>query len=155
MGVVALTVAVGFGASAAPARSEWSASSVGGVFVVTYAPVPVSNVLSQLRVRFTTTGRAQPGWEYYVLLSVQRSKAKKQRCAPMAASWVPSMVRRVQHISGVAGRTYTVWLRAARPQGGRFCAGKATLEVGTAPRGHAGDRRRSLRRIPLTIVRRR
>jgi hypothetical protein len=64
------------------------------------------------------------------------------------------MVRRVQHISGVAGKTYTVWLRAARPLGGRFCAGPATLEVGTAPRGHAGDRRRSLRRIPLTIVRR-
>jgi hypothetical protein len=143
-------------AVAAPAMSAPAgpvAPSPGGVFVVTYAPTKLTSALSQIRVRFTTTGRAQSGWEYYVYLLIERPKSKKTRCANRAASWVPSMVRRVQHISGVAGKTYTVWLRAAKPLGGHFCPGRATLEVGTGPSGHEGSRRRPLRRVPLTIAR--
>jgi hypothetical protein len=63
------------------------------------------------------------------------------------------MVRRVQHISGVSGKTYTVWLRAAKPLGGHFCHGPAVLEIGTGPTGREGVRRRPLRRVPLTIAR--
>jgi len=123
------------------------------VFVVTYAPQKLSSRLAEVRVRLTTTGRAQSGWQYYAYLVVERPKSKKVRCAHRAASWVPGMVRRVPHISGVAGKTYTVWLRAAKSLGGHFCAGRGFLEIGTAPTGGEAHRRRSLRRIPLTIVR--
>jgi hypothetical protein len=153
VGIAALAVGAAFGASARSAPWEPTAPSTGGVFVVTYAPVPLTSALSQFRVRFTTTGRAQPGWEYYVLLTMKRPKVKKPRCAYRAASWVPSMVRRVQHISGVSGKTYTVWLRAAKSLGGHFCAGRAILDVGTGPTGHEGSRRRPLRQTPLTVVR--
>ena len=121
--------------------------------MVTYAPMTLTSALSQIRVRFTTTGRAQPGWEYYVYLAIRAPKSKKTRCAHKAASWIPSMVRRVQHISGVSGKTYTVWLRAAKPLGGHFCPGPAVLEIGTGPTGREGVRRRPLRRVPLTIAR--
>ena len=105
-----------------------------------------------MRVRFTTTGRAQPGWEYYVYLVIRQPKAKKLKCANTAASWVPSMVRRVQHISGIAGGNYTVWLRAAKSLGGHFCAGPAVLEIGAGPTGRDGQRRRPLRQLPLRIA---
>jgi len=106
-----------------------------------------------MRVRFTTTGRAQSGWEYYVYLTIERPKSKKTHCAYKAASWLPTMVRRVQHISGVAGKTYTVWLRAAKALGGHFCPGRGILEVGTGPTLREGSRRRALRRIPVTFAR--
>jgi hypothetical protein len=153
IGVAALLISAAFGASATSAPLGTATPSTGGVFVVTYSPLPLTSALSEVRVRFSTTGRAQPGWEYYVYLSMQRPKAKKPRCAHKAASWVPSMVRHVPHISGVSGGTYTVWLRAAKDLGGHFCAGQAVLEVGTGPAGHLGSRRRPLRRIPLTVIR--
>ena len=138
-------------AHAAPVRG--SSPAPGGVFVVTYAPVPLTSKLSEIRVRFTVTGRAQPGWVYYVYLVVPRPKSKKTRCAWVAASWNPKMVRRVPHISGVDGQTYTVWLRAAKSLGGHFCPGKGSLDIGTAPTGHEERRRRLLRRVPVTIRR--
>ena len=52
-----------------------------------------------------------------------------------------------------AGKTYTVWLRAASSLGGHFCAGRGVLDIGTAPVGNEAQRRRSLRRIPVTVVR--
>ncbi len=105
-----------------------------------------------MRVRFNTTGRAQPGWEYYVYLVIRQPKAKKLNCANRAASWVPGMVRRVQHISGVAEGNYTVWLRAAKSRGAHFCAGPAVLEIGTGPNGREGQRRRALRQLTLKIA---
>ena len=129
--------------------------SPGGVFIATYAPRNVTSKASQLRVRFSTTGRAQSGWEYYVYLQVpgrKPTKGSKARCAWVAASWVPGMVRRVQHISGVSGGNYTIWLRAAKKLGGHFCAGAAVLDIGTAPTGHASERRRLLRRLTLRIA---
>ncbi len=119
--------------------------------MVTYSPQRLTSAASQMRLRFTTTGRAQPGWEYYVYLRVERRTAKKPRCANRAASWVPGMVKRVRHISGVAGGTYTVWLRAAKSLGGHFCSGPSILDIGTAPTGHEGHRRRLLRRVTLRI----
>jgi len=151
--VIALgATVVGSGRSAVV---DLAAPSPGGVFVVTYAPQRVTSGDSRVRVGFTTTGRAQPGWEYYVYLRVEGRKPKgkkKARCAWRAASWIPSMVNRVRHISGTSGGSYTVWLRAARTLGGHFCAGHAILEVGTAPIGHQGERRRLLRQITLRIV---
>ena len=152
-GAVTLAVGAAVSGSAKPASVNLAAPSSGGVFVVTYAPQPLSSRLSEVRVRFTTTGRAQSGWQYYAYLAVERPKSKKLRCAHRAASWVPAMVRRVPHISGVAGKTYTVWLRAAKSLGGHFCAGRGVLEIGTAPTDREAQRRLSLRRIPLTIVR--
>jgi len=154
--LIAIAAAAVGGAFAGPAKSEpvgAARSSTGGVFVVTYAPKPTTSRDSLMRVRFTTTGRAQPGWEYYVYLTIRQPKAKKLHCANRAASWVPSMVRRVKHISGVAGGNYTVWLRAAKSLGGHFCAGPAVLEVGTGPTGREGSRRRPLRQIPLKVLR--
>src|SRR5262249_52339127 len=151
--VSVLVASAAVGVSARAASSAPDVASTGGVFVVTYAPVSVTNKMSELRVRFTTTGRAQPGWTYYVLLSIQRPKAKKPRCAFKAASWNPTEVRRVQYISGVPGQTYTVWLRAPKSLGGHFCAGAAVLDIGTAPAGHEESRRRLLRRVPLTVKR--
>jgi hypothetical protein len=152
-----VTIALGaaFVGSARSASVDLAAPSPGGVFVVTYAPQRVTSGDSLVRVSFTTTGRAQPGWEYYVYLLVEGRKPsgdKKARCAWRAASWIPSMVKRVQHISGTSGGSYAVWLRAARTLGGHFCAGQALLEVGTAPIGHQGDRRRLLRQVTLRIV---
>ena len=107
--VAVLSVAGAFASSAESTPLRATASSTGGVFVVTYAPQLVTSRDSLMRVRFTTTGRAQPGWEYYVRLVIRQPKAKKLKCATRAASWVPGMVRRVQHISGVPGGNYTVW----------------------------------------------
>jgi hypothetical protein len=152
-GVTALAIGAALSGSAKPASTKLAAPLTGGVFVVTYAPQALSSRLAEVRVRFTTTGRAQSGWQYYAYLVVERPKSKKLRCAHKAASWVPGMVRRVPHISGVAGKTYTVWLRAAKSLGGHFCAGRGVLEIGTAPTGREAHRRRPLRRIPLTIVR--
>ena len=155
---VMTALGVAFVGSARSAPVDLAAPSPGGVFVVTYAPQRVTSGDSRVRVTFTTTGRAQPGWEYYVYLLVEGRKPKgkkKARCAWRAASWIPSTVRRVQHISGTSGGSYTVWLRAARTLGGHFCAGHAVLEVGTAPIGHQGDRRRLLREVTLRIVPRR
>ena len=151
-GIIALTIAAAFAAPGESASLGTGTPATGGVFIVTYMPKPMTSGNSLMRVRFTTTGRAQPGWVYYVYLEVRRPRAKKLRCANRAASWVPSMVRRVQHISGVSGGSYTVWLRAAKSLGGHFCAGRAVLDVGTGPAGHEGQRRRPLRRMPLTIV---
>jgi hypothetical protein len=137
-------------AKSAPLRA--ATPETGGVFVVTYSPQPTTSRDSLMRVRFTTTGRAQPGWEYYVYLVIRQPKAKKLKCANQAASWAPSMVRRVQHISGIAGGNYTIWLRAAKALGGHFCAGKAVLEIGTGPNGLEGQRRRALRLLPVRIV---
>jgi hypothetical protein len=153
--LAAVSVVAVCGAFTGSARSEpvrLTTSSTGGVFVVTYAPKPVTSRDSLIRVRFTTTGRAQPGWEYYVYLLIRQPKAKKLKCANRAASWVPSMVRRVQHISGVAGGNYTIWLRAAKALGGHFCAGSAVLEIGTGPNAREGQRRHPLRQLPLRIV---
>jgi len=152
-----VTIALGaaFVGSARSAPVDLAAPSPGGVFVVTYAPQRVTSGDSQVRVSFTTTGRAQPGWEYYVYLLVEGREPKghkKARCAWRAASWIPSMVGAVRHISGTSGGSYTIWLRAARTLGGHFCAGHAVLEVGTAPIGHQGDRRRLLRQVTLRIV---
>jgi hypothetical protein len=151
-GVAVLAVGSAFVTSAESASLRAAASSTGGVFVVTYAPQPMTSRDSLMRVRFTTTGRAQPGWEYYVYLVIRQPRAKKLKCASRAASWVPSMVKRVQHISGVAGGSYTVWLRAAKSLGGHFCAGAAVLEIGTGPNGREGQRRRPLRQLPLKIA---
>ena len=154
-GMVAATAVLAAGplvSSAEPAPLPAAASSTGGVFVVTYAPQPMTSRDSSMRVRFTTTGRAQAGWEYYVYLVIRQPKAKKLKCANRAASWVPSMVRRVQHISGVAGGNYTIWLRAAKALGGHFCAGSAVLEIGTGPNAREGQRRRPLRQLPLRIL---
>jgi len=149
--VLAVGGALANSTKSAPLRA--TVSSTGGVFVVTYAPQPMTSRDSLMRVRFTTTGRAQPGWEYYVHLVIRQPKAKKLKCATRAASWVPSMVRRVQHISGVPGANYTVWLRAAKSLGGHFCAGHAVLEIGTGPNGLEGQRRRPLRQLALKIAR--
>jgi hypothetical protein len=153
-GVAALAFATAFVGSARSSPREPTAPMPGGVFVVTYAPQGVTSKDSRLRVSFTTTGRAQPGWEYYVYFVVEGRKPKgaKPRCAWRAASWIPGMVTRVQHISGVAGGSYIVTLRAAKSLGGHFCAGRAIIEVGTAPTGHQGDRRRLLRRLTLRVV---
>ena len=154
-GVSALAFATAFVGSARSTPRDAAASAAGGVFIVTYMPQRVTSKDSRLRVRFTTTGRAQPGWEYYVYFVVQGRRPKgaaKARCAWRAASWVPSMVKRVQHISGVSGGSYTVSLRAAKSLGGHFCAGRAVIEVGTAPTGHQGDRRRLLRSLTLKVA---
>jgi hypothetical protein len=150
--VTVLAVGGAFVGSAESVPLPAAASSTGGVFVVTYAPQPMTSRDSLMRVRFTTTGRAQPGWEYYVYLVIRQPKAKKLKCANRSASWVPSMVRRVQHISGVAGGNYTIWLRAAKSLGGHFCAGPAVLEIGTGPTGREGQRRRPLRQLSLRIA---
>jgi hypothetical protein len=150
--VVVLTVDAAFVSTAESAPLRAAVSSTGGVFVVTYEPQPMTSRDSLMRVKFATTGRAQPGWEYYVRLVIRQPKAKNLKCANRAASWVPSMVRRVQHISGVAGGNYTVWLRAAKSLGGHFCAGQAVLEIGTGPNGREGQRRRPLRQLPLRIA---
>jgi len=153
---VAVAVLLGglaLGTTARSAPSVPVAPSPGGVFVVTTAPTPLTSALSEIRVRFTVTGRAQSGWEYYVYLTLPRPKSKKTHCAHIAASWNPRMVRRVPHISGVEGNTYTVWLRAAKALGGHFCPGAGTLEIGTSPTGREESRRRALRRVPVTIRR--
>jgi hypothetical protein len=152
LAAVAVLAVGAFVSSAESAPLPIAASSTGGVFVVTYAPQPITSRDSLMRVRFTTTGRAQPGWEYYVYLVIRQPKAKKLKCANKAASWAPSMVRRVQHISGVAGGNYTIWLRAAKALGGHFCAGPAVLEIGTGPTGREGQRRRPLRQLPLRVA---
>ena len=152
-GVTALAFATAFVGGARSSPVDVAAPTAGGVFVVTYAPQKVTSKDSRLLVRFTTTGRAQPGWEYYVYFVVhghQPKGAAKPRCAWRAASWVPSMVKRVQRISGVG--SYTVSLRAAKSLGGHFCAGRAVIEVGTAPTGHQGDRRRLLRSLTLRVA---
>ena len=141
-----------FVGSAESASLAPTGPATGGVFVATYAPQPMTSREALMRVRFTTTGRAQAGWEYYVYLVIRQPRAKKLKCANKAASWVPSMVRRVQHISGVSGGNYTVWLRAATALGGHFCAGSAVLEIGVGPNGREGSRRRPLRQIPLKFV---
>jgi hypothetical protein len=152
-GVSALAFATAFVGSGRSGPLDVTAPSAGGVFVVTYAPQRVTSKDSRLAVSFTTTGRVQPGWEYYVYFVVQGKRSKgaaKSRCAWRAASWIPGMVERVQHISGVG--SFTVSLRAARSLGGHFCAGRAVIEVGTAPTGHQGDRRRLLRSVPLRVA---
>src|SRR5262245_47932928 len=129
--------------------------SPGGVFVVLYEPQEPTSRASQLRVKFSTTGRAQSGWEYYAYLLMRERKPRgdtKPRCAWKAASWNPSMVKRVQHIRGAPGPTYTVVLRAAKMFGGHFCAGPAVLEVGTGPTGHLGSRRLPLHQLTLRIA---
>jgi hypothetical protein len=148
----ALAAATVFVGSATSSPSEAVAPSPGGVFVVTYAPQPLTSALSQIRVRFTTTGQARLGWEYYVYLAL-KPRPKKTRCAHTAASWNPATARHVQHISGAPGKTYTVWLRAAKSLGGHFCPGRGILEIGTGPPGHEASRRRPLRLVPVTILR--
>lgn len=144
--------------SAESARSDdlaFSMPAPGGVFLVFYEPAKPTSKASKLRVKFSTTGRAQSGWEYYAYLLMQDRKPKgdaKARCAWKAASWNPSMVGRVQHIRGAPGPTYTVVLRAAKALGGHFCAGSAVLEVGTGPTGHLGDRRVPLHQVTVTIT---
>jgi len=150
--VSALAIGGAFVGSSKSAPLRGATPETGGVFVVTYTPQPVTSRDSLMRVRFTTTGRAQPGWEYYVYLVIRQPKATKLKCANRAASWVPSMVRRVQHISGVAGGNYAFSLRAAKVLGGHFCAGSAVLEIGTGPNGLEGQRRRALRLLPLKVV---
>ena len=153
-GIVALAVATALAGSAKPSAVTAGTPSTGGVFILTYAPRPVHSGLSQMRVQFTTSGRAQSGWEYYVHFVIERhTRPRKPSCANRAASWVPSMVRRVQHISGVAGKTYVVWLRAAKSLGGHFCSGPAVLEVGTGPSGREGNRRLPLRQVMLRVLR--
>jgi len=156
---LALATASVLGAfSAEPARSDdlgVSMPAPGGVFIVLSEPQKLTSRASQLRVRFSTTGRAQSGWEYYVYMLMQERKPKgeaKARCAWKAASWNPSMVEHIQHIRGVPGPTYTVVLRAAKMLGGHFCSGPAVLQVGTGPTGHLGDRRRPLHQLRLTIA---
>ena len=139
--------------SAKSAPLRMATPETGGVFVATYAPERMTSRDSFMRVSFATTGRAQSGWEYYAYLVIRQPRAKKLKCANKAASWVPSMVRRVRHISGVSGGNYTMSLRAAKALGGHFCSGPAVLEIGVGPNGREGSRRRPLRQMPLKIFR--
>ena len=75
-GVSALAFATTFVGSARSTPRDVATAAAGGVFIVTYMPQRVTSRTSGLRVGFTTTGRAQPGWQYYVYFFVHLRKPK-------------------------------------------------------------------------------
>lgn len=105
-----------------------------GVSSVSYSPKPLYNDLSYIRVRFTTTGRARPGWGYGVDLE---TKGPAGGCAYVAASNTPLLGGSRRVITGAPGTTYTVTLWA-EVGGGFWCAGPAELWVGTRTLKHPG-----------------
>jgi hypothetical protein len=121
---------------------------VEGVSSLSYSPKPLHNDLRSFEVRFTTRGPAQEGLEYYAGIVID-SLAGERGCSFLEVA-PPEGSR--QHVEGAPGRTYTVVMRA--DAGGRFCAGRATLAVGTA-RPSDGRGGRQYRKVTFRILRRR
>ena len=58
----------------------------------------------------------------------------------------------LEQILEAHGRTRSARVVVLTGSGGHFCAGAAVLDIGTAPTGHASERRRLLRRLTLRIA---
>ena len=102
--MTALLATVGIHASAGT-----SAASKEGVWrSPSYAPKPFHTNDARMRVRFTTTGRARPGFEYFVVYSIYGPDSVSDKCASLGFSDEKKHVVRKQTILGAAGRTYTV-----------------------------------------------
>jgi hypothetical protein len=140
-------VATALGVTSATARD--SASSVAGVSSLTYAPKPFYDDLSRMRVRFTTTGTARPGSYYSLSLLISGPDAgPNARCLNLAVSGDRLFdTRPSRRIRGAPGRTYTVWLTAARGYSTEpyFCHGRAELTVSAG--------KRDLRTLKFRILR--
>ena len=107
-----------------------------GVSALSYSPKPFSKDMTEMRVRFTTTGPAGPGRRYQAWLWTGLDKGDDERCYPEYESF--------EVIRGKPGGTYEVTL-APDDEYGPMCAGHAQLVVwteeieGRSPPRHAKD----------------
>ena len=122
-------IVTGLCTSVADAPSALARPVAEGVSSLEYAPKPVYDDFSKLRVRFTTTGQARPGYEYYVSLGIDGPDARGSDCAWVAYSSLEGQSSRRGHIVGAPGKTITLWLLAEPLMGGYFCHGRAELSV--------------------------
>lgn len=123
---------------------------VEGVSSLSYSPKPFYNDLSYMKVRLTTVGRAALGREYVVTLISGGKHAGE--CASAAVSDEPRLGGSRKRITGSAGGTYTVWLRAIELDGGFFCAGPAYLIIDTE-QINSTKGARVLRKLTFRILR--
>jgi hypothetical protein len=135
--VAAIAVSVVYcGLMSGSALSRDARVSAEGVSSLSYAPKPFYDDLSGMRVRFTTTGRARPGWQYVVSLIILGPDAQPEnRCTSVLISSLPTDVIRPFHrVLGGTGKTNTVVFRADTfaPLSNYFCHGRATVRVYTA-----------------------
>ena len=101
-----------------------------------------------MRVRFTTTGRARPGFKYEVDLLMSGPDANGLDCAYGAFS------RQRDSTVGAPGQTYTVWLVAPSWMGGYFCHGRAELSVDSVSVQHRSSKTsRTVRTISFRMLR--
>jgi hypothetical protein len=133
--VIALLATVGLSGAGTSAISKEGVSSS------SYAPKPFYNDITRLRIRFTTTGRARPGFEYLAIYSIHGPGSLSEKCASFGLSDEKNDVVREQTILGAAGRSYTVIFKPARfssdfPVVHGFCPGRAFVEFTSASIAH-------------------
>lgn len=139
-------------ATVAKAVSNQTRATSEGVSSLTYAPKPFYDNLSRMKVRFATTARARPGFEYVVTLLVSGpSTGSWFQCDETAVSGEPGTSLPPSAIHGAPGRTYVVWLLAGRKDGGHFCRGRASLSVVSASASRPSSNRR-LRTLAFRIL---
>ena len=132
--VVAGVISLGPFSSAAV--SSDAAISAEGVSALTYGPKPFTDALSRMRVRFTTTGPARPGYYYDVYVFVDRLDGEGG-CLTLGVSNATGAERRM---IGASDHVYTVWLTGIKASSRTFCPGKAELTVVSRPIGSASTR---------------
>lgn len=122
-----------------------------GVAVVRFSPKPFYDDLTRMNVRFVTTGRARPGFEYFVSLQALGPAALPLNCTTVVVSSESDR----GHIVGAPGRGYTAVLRTYEPITGTryFCKGPAVIWVGAASIRNASRKTtRIYRKVSLRIL---
>jgi hypothetical protein len=118
-----------------------------GVSTLSYAPKPLTADLSRMRVRFTTTGRARPGYYYDVYLFI--NPRDDRGCVSLGVSDRTGTDR----ILGAPDHTYTVSLSGVKRPPGDFCDGRAEVTVVSRSIDPSSKRTRILRAISLRVLR--
>jgi hypothetical protein len=111
-----------------------------------YAPKPLYDDISALRVRFTTTGGAPRHWMYNVTLLIEGPTASPLYGCSAIAQWPP--VGPTPTLAG-RGRTWSVRLRGD-PVNPNFCHGRAQLDVELDTL--TGHHPRVLRKVDFSVL---
>lgn len=139
--------AIAFGCVSGSAGALHTEFLAEGVSTLSYTPKPFTAGLSRMSVRFTTTGRARPGYYYDVYLFID---ARDDRgCVSLGVSDRADSDR----ILGAPNQTYTVLLMGIKRPPGPFCHGHAEVTVVSTSITPSSKRTRVLRTISFRVLR--